>query len=167
MAFIGNFTITQNSEGTITLLDTSTGSDPTITSRTYTITKYNTTVLTTGTWNISDSSITLTDILDKDYGLNVNVAWYSPTPDPAGVYSVTKLGEFDFYDMIFIGQLVAERMARYPAIVNDTNFMNNFFELYAYIVCGRISTGLMNDIFKTQVSLDLGTNKRNNQNIYY
>lgn len=165
--FTGNFDITQNSESTITLTDSSVGSDPTITSRTITITDYTNTVYYTTTWSISDTSITLTDLLNKDYGFNIRVDWNTPTPDPANTYSVTKLAEFDYYDLIFLGQLIAERMARYPSMVNDTNFMNNFFEMYSYIVCARISTGLMNDILKTQVSLDLATNMRNNQTLYF
>lgn len=165
--FTGDFTVTQNSESDITLTDTSIGADPTITSRTITIVDYQNNTFYTTTWNISDTSITLTDLLDKDYALNIRVDWNTPTPDPANVYAVTKLVEFDYYDLIFLGHLIAERMARYPIIVNDTNFMNNFFEEYAYIVCARISIGLMNDIYKGQVSLDLATYRRINQNIYF
>ena len=170
MPFVGDFSWTQNDVNIVTLTDTSSGVDATITSRTINVSDYTNTVVYTTTWNIDDTSYTidsLPDFLPEDEAYNINVVWNAPSPDPAGTYSVTKLGEFDFYNMIFLGQLIAERMSRYPSIVNDTNFMNNFFELYSYIVCARISTGLMNDITKTQISLDLATYRRNNQTDFF
>lgn len=167
MAFAGAFTIQQNAVDEFTLTDTSTGSDPTITSRTVTITDYQNNTVYTTTWSISDTSITIDGVLTKDSAWNINVVWNTPNPDPSNTYSATEIVEFDYYDLIFLGQLITERMARYPSIVNDTNFMNNFFELYAYIVSARISIGLMNDIYKGQVSLDLATYRRIKQNIYF
>lgn len=167
-SFTGDFSITQNSESQFTLQDTSVGADPTITSRTVNFRTFDNQLFAASpyTWNIDDPSISF-EILNKDYALNITVDWNAPTPDPSNVYTKTELVEFDYYDLIFLGQLIAERMARYPSIVNDTNFMNNWFELYAYIACARISTGLMNDIVKTQISLDLATYRRLNQNLYF
>ncbi len=165
--FTGDFDVTQNSEDTITLRDTSTGSDDTITDRTITVTDYTTAVYYTATWAIADSSITIPNFLTQDQALNINVTWNTPTPDPDNLYTVTKLVEFDYFNLIFLGQLIAQFMARTPNIVNDTDFMNKFFQFYSYIVSARVSIGLMNDIMKGQLSLDLATYMRNNQTKFF
>jgi hypothetical protein len=167
MPFSGDFTVTQNSESDITLTDTSTGSDPTITSRTITITDYLNRVFYTTTWSIADASKTLTNLLDRDYAFNITVTWNAPTPDPTGVYQVTKLMEFDFYSMIFLGQLIAERFARYPTIRNDRRFADNFLRFYSFIVSARIATGLMNDITKSQMALNEATLMKEKQTINF
>src|SRR3954462_9567174 len=107
MAFIGAFTVAQNSPSTITLTDESTGSDPNITQRTITVTKFdNTTIIENYDWLVNaipGDTITLSDIFDQDYAVNITVRWYNfIDPDPDGTYTVTQAYEFDFYAMDFL-----------------------------------------------------------------
>ena len=167
MAFEGNFSITQNTEKTITLTDTSTGSDDTITSRTITVKDYKNDTFYTTLWDISDSSKTLENLLPKDEVFNIRVDWNTDTPDPSNTYAKTQLAGFDYYNMIQMGQLISESMARNPSVINDNNFRNYFFNLYFFIVAERVSVGLMNDIMKGQFSADEATKLRLNQTKYY
>lgn len=172
MAFIGAFTVAQNSPSTITLTDASTGSDPNITARTITVTKFdNTTIIENYNWPVDaipGDTITLSDIFDQDYAVNITVVWSnSIDPDPDATYTVTQLYEFDFYAMDFLSQLATEDQGRNPAIVNDTNFLFYKLQFYNYVIQARISVGLMNDIFKAQYNLDKARDMRLNQVMYF
>lgn len=169
MAFTADFSVTQNSEGTITLEDTSTGSDATITSRTISLFKYDGSLLnsTTYDWPIADTSITLTDVLDKDYALNIQVDWNAPSPDPANTYTVTKLYCFYWYAMLFLVSLASEKQARYNTISADSNFMLNKFKVYTFILDAQNAVSLASNIFLAQMSLDEAYNYRINQSLYF
>ncbi len=175
MAFNGDNTVQQLNEGSIQLTDTSTGSDVTITERRISLITYNPsiTLIPAGTattyivWPLADLSITLNDILPKDYALNVKVEWITQTPDPNSVYTKTGLYLFESYNMLELGGIITERMARDPNIVRDTDFITSFFAFYANIIGARISVGLLNDIFKAQYCLELATNMRIEDNIIF
>lgn len=157
MAFEGNYDLSQSSESTITLTDTSTGTDANLTSRRIYLIKWdNTYLVPEGTttdyieWNISDSSITLENILDKDYALNVRVDWISSDPDPDGVYTVTKQYEFKWYGELFAAFLTSEAQARYPAIVNNKNYFYNKIKLRVLLDDAEQSVSFMLDTYKAQ-----------------
>lgn len=177
MAFSGSFTVQQLNETDIQLTDNSTGSDPTITERRISLIIYNTTTLVpSGTnttyilWTIIagiGDTITIQNILSKDYAVEVQVLWYTPTPDPTNTYLYTQLALFEYFNMLELGGLITEKMARDPNIIRDNDFINNFFAFYCAEIGARISVGLLNDIFKAQFCLEIATNMRNQQNLYF
>lgn len=161
MPFEAAFTVTQSGTSTLSFTDTSTGSDATITERRIYLQKYDQTyIVPTGTltdyivWDISDSSITLTDILDRDYALDITVVWVAPSPDPSGTYEAEQLTEFDAYTMVFAQGLLAQKAARYPNIVNDNGFDLNCFRLYTYVLDARNAITVIQNIFLSQSALD-------------
>lgn len=177
MAFDGGFSVAQNSESTITLTDTSTGADATITERRIYLFKYDgTTIVPSGTtttyivWDIVDGigdTKALTDIFDKDYAIDIEVIWVTASPDPANTYTVEQLYNFDYYGMLFLAALTTEDSARFPKIVNNTNYRFNKLQFYDFIIQARISVGLMNDINKAQFNLDLAYEMRMNPSAYF
>lgn len=178
MAFTGDFVVTQNDPSTISLLDTSTGSDPNITARTITCTTFDgTTLVPTGVtttyinWpvdSVAGDTITLNNLMSTDYALSITVQWFNfVDPDPAGTYSKTQLYNFDMYAMTFLCGLSTEDQARNPAIVNDTSFFFYKLQFYDYVIQARISVGLMNDIFKAQYNLNQAEAMRLNQTYYF
>lgn len=174
MAFTGAFTVTQNSESTITLTDSSTGSDATITERRIYIYKWdNTTIVPDGTdtdyivWDISDTTKTLDDIFSRDYAVNIEVDWITATPDPANTYTETVLYDFYWYTMLFLCSLTAEQQARNPDIFAERNFMFNKFQLYTYVLDSQNAVSLMTNIYLAQRSLDKAYEMMQNQSTYF
>lgn len=136
--FEGNFTVTQNSPSTITLTDASVGSDPTITGRRIELFQYNNVTLVPADnpanqnyidWNISDASITLTDILDKDYSLNITVIWDTDTPDPSSTYIKNDAYCFKDYTEEFMLGLISTYNVGQPTVVNNKTFVLSWLKL--------------------------------------
>jgi hypothetical protein len=174
MAFQGAFTVTQNTESTITLTDSSTGSDPTITERRIYIFKYDgTTIVPDGTttdyivWALADTSITLEDIFSRDYAVNIEVDWVSSNPDPNNTYTETILYDFYWYAMLFLCDLTANIQARNPSIFAERNFMFNKFQCYTYILDSQNAVSLMTNIYDAQRSLDKAYEMIQNQSTYF
>jgi len=132
MAFEASFSYQQYGTSTLVLTDSSTGVDATITERrVYPYLYDESTIGSDGeiipqgegtpyiVWDISDSTLTLTNILTRDWALNINVIWVTATPDPDSTYEYEILTCFTAYTWVFVGQLTTEQYARYPYIIND------------------------------------------------
>jgi hypothetical protein len=179
MAFTGAFEVTQSQSdpSSITLTDTSTGTDSNITTRRIYVIKYDQTYLVTeGTttdymeWPIEDGigdTITLTEIFDKDYAVEILVEWVTSVVDPDNTYTAENLFDFEGYGMQFLGRLTTEDSARYPKIVNDVNYRLNKLQFYDYMIQARIAVGLIQDISKGQLNLDEAYKMRLKESIYF
>lgn len=174
MALQAAFTVAQSGTSTLTFTDTSTGSDVTVTERRIYLQKYDQTYLVpVGTttdyivWPIADNSITLTDILDKDYALDITVVWVAPIPDPAGTYEAEQLTEFDAYAWVFAGALLAQKSARYPNIVNDTSFNLNEANFLTAIRQAEKAVTRLQNIGLAQAALDITYYMRINTLYYF
>lgn len=177
MAFTGEYTLAQNDESTITLVDASTGSDPNIYQRVIRLFKYDgSTVVPSGTttayidWPIvalAGDSITLTDIFDKDYALNVEVTWVTTLAIANSVYVVARLYLFKEFLELFAASLTSEAGARYPSIVNNKNYFYNKTKLRTLIDDAVQSVSKMNDIYKAQFCLYMGEQLRQNPSLFF
>lgn len=125
-----NFSATQTYGllGTVTLTDTSTGSDGTLTTRRIYFAKQDGTYLVpTGTttsyvvWSYAQSSIAIAGLLDKDYALDITVQWYAGA---TLVNTKTILNLFSGVAKSFLYDLT-----RYAAsnqrLLNSNNFFDN------------------------------------------
>lgn len=174
MAFEGNFVVAQLSPSTIQLTDTSTGSDTNLTSRyIYLYTYNNSTIVPSGTttayivWDINDTEITLDDILDTDYCLNITVVWNSSSPDPSGTYTKNNAYCFKDYNEEFMLALVSETNVALPAIVNSNSFVYNWMQMRLYVEEAKEAIDNASDVMNGQLLLNLANNMRDNQNYYF
>ena len=155
MALTPNFSISSNITvpSEITLTDTSTGSDSSLTIRRVYLQKADGTYLVpTGTttdyveWAIGSTS-TIIDALDKDYALNITVQWLSGT---SIVYNKTILAEFNSYARTYRLKLI-KAQASNPRFVNNPNFFQIESQLTTFIDGANESVALANDINLAQL----------------
>lgn len=159
MAFEPNFQITQNygSIADITIIDTSTGTDLTITDRVIYLRKDNGTYLTpTGSitdyivWLISGNQLVISDILDKDYALDVTVNYYSGS---TVIYTKTILNLFTAYSDLFLRQLT-QALAANRVTITQRNFWLDKNKLRVLLDDATQAVTLINDQTIAQFCLD-------------
>lgn len=128
MAFAAHFSVSQGADpASFTLLDDSTGSDANLTTRTISLFLSDGTLLTGSTiaWPISDgASKVLSDVLAKDYSINISVAWTSSSPIPGSTYTFEALYTFTGNSNTFIYSLI-QQLAAQESLSNDTGYYTN------------------------------------------
>jgi hypothetical protein len=169
MSFNGNFTITPTVgvKGSVDIVDTSTGSDANLTGRTVTFYKADGTVfLTTTSWAIGDSSITIA-LLDKDYALNVVVDWTSSSPLASpSTYVYAQL----FASVAFLLEelsAMTRLQASNPIIMKDSQFYEKKNELLVEIKGAEYGISEMQDIAAAQGCIDRAQFLITNKNLFY
>ena len=174
MAFSASFSVVQSGTSTLIFTDDSTGSDATITERRIFLQQYGGDYLVpTGTetdyivWDIDDTTITLTDILDKDYALNITVVWVTATPTPGDTYEYEILSVYDAYAWVFAGSLLAQRLARQPLYAAATQFNISEANLLVNIIQSEKAVTVIQNIGLSQGALDITYNMRINQLFYF
>ncbi len=155
----------------VTFIDTSTGSDNTLTERRIYIRLANGNWLTTSgessteayeTWNISNQSITLS-LLGQSTTASVTVKWMTgSTP----TYILTKLQEWDLYDYIFAFGLIQNQTAA-PGIIQDTTYYSNFMKFITNIWGSEAAVDYGNDLYSSQSLLNANQNMINNSTFYF
>jgi hypothetical protein len=168
MPLVPNFSASQTIglPSVVTLTDTSTGSDGTITARRVYLQKYDDTNLvpsgnTTGyvEWDFADSSINI-DALDKDYALNIKVEWLNASN--VIVYSKVLLFQFSLYNEQFYYDLTRIQTSN-PNIIYNTQYYENKMALRVELDSAANSVSLGGNISNAQYSLDRATYYRINQ----
>ena len=176
MAFEGNYTLSQLSPSSIELVDTSTGSDTNLTGRRIYLYQYNNTTIVPSNnpsgqawidWDINDTSITLDDILDTDYCLNVTVVWVSSSPQQGGTYIKNNAYCFKDYNEEFMLALVSETNVALPTIVNSNSYVYNWMQMRLYVEEANEAISNASDVMNGQLLLNLANNMRDNQNYYF
>lgn len=164
MSLSPNFSVSQpfGSPSSATVVDTSSGSDNTLTSRRVYFQKTDGTYLVPhGTttdyveWDIDESSITVEDLLDKDYALNITVQWMVNTTvtysdeQPWGVRQYNE--NFDY--------TLTQLLSQNPLLVNDSSYWQSKSDLRTYIDSGNQAVGV-GDIANGQICYDKATEMR-------
>lgn len=139
-----------------TIVDTSTGSDPSITSRRIYLSKADGSFLVPeGTttdyieWPIAESSITL-DVLERDMALEVLVQWMAGA---VVTYAYENSYVLPAYTNTFLYNLSVEQSSN-PAIINATDFFANKTKMYTYVKEAENAVAIGEDIVKAQLALD-------------
>jgi hypothetical protein len=167
MPLVQSFSSSQTigNESVVTITDTSSGSDGTITSRRVYLTKMDGSYLVpdgTSTdyieWDINDTSIDI-DCLDKDYALQIVVHWLNVTPSV--VYSASELTILSLYTRTFLYQLT-QRQTGNPVLVNDGDYFINKSELQTELDSAIQAIELASDQTGAQLCLDRATEIRIN-----
>jgi hypothetical protein len=150
----------------ISLVDTSVGSDNTLTSRriyasladgTYLVLSGNNNQYTT--WPIADNAISL-NLLPRDSAVQILVQWMNGS---TVVYSKSTLWDFDLATFLFAYQLTQTQTSS-PGIVQDANYFSNKVQLMVNLSDSEIAVSLAGDIYGAQSSLDRAYFMVTNQN---
>lgn len=159
MPITPNFSTSQ-SAGTLTsatFTDTSTGSDAGLTGRLITLRKYDGDYLTpTGYtvdyifWPIASSSLTVANLLDKDYCVDVNVRWFTGS---TATNTKTILTLFTGYSDVFLRQLTQNAGANRGLIARQ-NYYENKNKLRTLLDDASQAVSLLNDQTIAQFCLD-------------
>lgn len=153
-----SFTATQSvaNPNQITLLDTSTGSDSSITVRRVYIQTAEGTYLTgDGTvdydlWPLPLATGITLDVLTEATAPNVRVDWMD---NNTIVYTDTVLYDFDIQIYLALIGLTQTQLSS-PAIVQDTNYYNNKIQLMVNVKDSETAVTYNDDIYLAQSSLD-------------
>lgn len=151
-------TITQNTglPNEFVITDSSTGSDPGLTSRrVYIYTNANAALVNPGTttaytlWPIADASITM-DVLTRDMSFLITVEWLTGS---TVTYTYTNTYCFPAYTKTFLYNL-SETQSTNPTIVQATDYFNNKATLWECIDDAENAV-LYEDIQTSQLCLDI------------
>ncbi len=128
MAFNSDFTASQGiNVQDFTLTDTSTGSDPNLTSRSISLYKTDNTLLGGAviSWPLSDGATKLiSGLLLRDYSLNIVVTWASSSPIPGSTYTKAHVATFGGNSNEFAYGLL-QQIAAQQSITSDDGFLYN------------------------------------------
>lgn len=172
MAISANFTASQTigSPSIINLEDTSTGSDASISARRIYLRKYDGNYLVpSGTstsyieWPYADST-TEVDVLDKDYALEITIAWVNSVG--ANLYTKTTLYVFTLYSEEFYYGLTQDQAGAIN-IVQDANYYRNKMILRVEIDSANQAVSLGSDQAAAQWCLERAKQMIDNENFYF
>lgn len=169
MAFAGDYSTSQGIDvQSFTIADTSTGSDPNLTTRSISLFKTDNTLLGGSVipWPLSDGSTKLiSGLLTRDFSLNIVVTWTSSSPIPGSTYTkagiVTFVGNSDLFAEGLLQQIGARQ-----GITNDAGFENNL-ALINSDISNALRAATYGDQGNSQQCLDRIYNKIVNQNLYF
>jgi hypothetical protein len=154
----------------ITLTDTSTGSDATVTARRVYLQKADGTYLTPAgiltdyiVWPLDQASIDI-DALDRDYALNIVVTHV--TASGTAVASAAQLKVFAQHLELF-DYTLTENEASDPRIVSDTRYFASRIELRVKLDAAANAIRYGNDIYGAQAMLDKAQFLMDRQNLYF
>lgn len=161
MALNPNFSTSQSlgTPSNIRFLDTSTGTDNTLTARKIFVRLFNGNYLTAGNvqnttrtaidWDINDTSITV-DLIAYSTTATVTVEWLAGSTI---VYTKTLYAEcWDLYEYLFGLELLQSQTAT-PSIVQDTNYYSNYFMFITNIWNAETAATYGSDIYSSQAAL--------------
>lgn len=169
---VPNFSISQSlgTPTTITITDTSTGVDAGLTGRLIYFRKYDGNYLvptdyttTYVFWPIASTSLIITDIMDKDYCLDVTVYWYTGS---TATYSKTILTLFTNYSEIFLRGLTRAQ-ASDPNKINSSNWWYNKLKLRTLLDDASQAVTELNDQTVAQYCLDKAYDLYHNPQVFF
>jgi len=171
MAITPNFTASVNfsSPRILSLTDTSTGTDGTLTTRRVYLQKADGTYLVpTGTttnyivWNYAVSFIDI-DVLDIDYALSIEIRWMAGSTEQ---YTDSKLFDFTTYSENFYYQLT-QYQSSIPKLVDDSGYYLNKLKLRVCIDEANQAISLGGDVKSSQAALDRAKYLIDNQTTFF
>lgn len=172
MSLTVNFTVAQNilAPNTLVIVDSSTGTDATITTRYVYLQTANGSYLvpsgvttTYNVWNEPAATLNL-DVLNQDYALSILVQWRNIAGDI--VYFKEQVYSFTLYSEQFYYYLTQQQAAG-NANIQDTNYFNNKEKLRIFIDSANNAVQFASDIYGAQECLDAAAEMIDNQNYYF
>ncbi len=156
--------------GRFVVTDTSTGSDPSITTRrVYAYIADNTTLVPDGTstpyvsWPIADGPLSM-DVLSRDYAVMLVVQWLDGSNNV--IYSLTNYYVFTAYTKQFLYELTTDQASN-PPIIQVTDWFSNKALMWTCVDDAENAIALGEDVKKAQLALDIAYNMIVNQDKYF
>jgi len=169
MAFNGDYSVSQGLDPTsFTLTDTSTGSDPSLVTRTISLFQADGSLLggSAISWPYSDGSTkALTGYLSRDFALNIVVDWTSSSPLPSSTYTKSAYYGFTGNTNYFIYNLIQD-IAAQPSILNDAGYYENLSKLQTEVDSCALAISFA-DLFNAQSALDRAFYIMSNQQFFF
>lgn len=174
MPLTPNFSTSESlsSNNLITFVDSSTGSDISLTSRRVAILLANGKWLDTGgsesttivyhTWDIGDTSVEL-NLLTKSTVGNVTVDWMTGA---TATYTKTILCEWDLYDYCFLFGLLSAQTS-YPARTDNQGYWQDSFKMITNLFQSEQAVELMDDLYSSSAALDRNYYMITHQNNFF
>lgn len=165
MALTVSFTATESIayNNLITLNDTSSGTDGTITNRKVYITTADGTMLADGTdWPYANASQVF-DVLTQSTSPTIRVDWLAGS---TVVYTYIDTFCFDLYDYVFALGLLSNQTGN-PGIIQDTSYYSNFFSFIVNLWNAEEAISKGDDVYSSQGALDRNQNLINNDAFYF
>jgi hypothetical protein len=170
MPLTPSFSVSQpiGKNNTVTITDTSTGSDPLVISRKLYLRKSDGTYITLGgatdyiPWSIAVASIDI-DTLDKDYALRITVEWLRVSNvqySEFNIYGLTAYNEDFDYQLTSV-------LCSNQLLVNDNHFLDSKSELRLLIDAGNQAIETAGDLTSAQLCYDQATDLRVNSQYYF
>jgi hypothetical protein len=167
-----SFSVSQSlaDPSTITIADTSTGSNPAIVSRRVYIRLSNGTYLVQdGTtedyevWAIADTTITL-DLLPRSEAPQIIVEWMDV--DGNAINTATEYAVFTWADYVFLYQLTQTQAGR-PKLRDNRNYYYSKIRMFVNVEDAENAVDYASDIWNSQESLDDNYYLMNNQQLFF
>lgn len=171
MSLTPNFSSSESlsSPSLVTFVDSSLGSDSTITNRQITIELADgTNLVPSGTttsyinWSYNDASIEIS-LLSRSMAATVTVVWLNGS---TAVYTKTILMEWNLYDYVFLFGLLQEQTAM-PTIISDQNYYDNALQMIVNLFNSETAVSSMDDVYSAQSSLDKNFQLMQNEAAYF
>ncbi len=173
MALVPNFTTSESlaSPQNVSFVDSSTGTDGTITTRKIFCRLANGNYLTTAgesttpayeSWSYADSTITLA-LLSRSTIANVTVEWYAGA---TLTYTKTILCGWVLYDYLFAFELLQSQTST-PSIIQNTTYYGNFLQFIVNLTNAENAVSLMDDLYSAQMALDRNYPMIQNESFYF
>ncbi len=157
---------------TIVVTDSSTGSDPTITTRRlYLYIADNSTLVPDGTttpyieWPIAEGPLTL-NVLERDYAVMIVGQWLAGA---VVTYTYTNYYQFNANTLTFLFGLSTSQSAQMfnPNLLTSTNFFLNKAKVWAFTKDAANAINFGNDLTKAQLALDMAYGYIINEDKYF
>lgn len=171
MALTPSFSVSQSgtSPGTVTLEDTSSGSDAAISVRRVYVSDSSGTYLTGNstvdydTWLLINTSISL-DILTQDTACEIRVDWCNS----GGTVLYTETNSYCLaqYAKNFLYSIV-QSQAQTPGVVQDTSYFSNLAQMWANLRGAINAVEVASDLSASQASLNRCINYENNESFFF
>jgi len=156
----------------VTLIDTSDGTDVSITQRRVFFRTSTNTYLTDGqgisttsayvTWSYADASQVF-DILTESTSLEITVQWLAGS---TVIYTYTNTFIFDLQDYVFALGILASQTSS-PGVLQDTNYYNSFLQFIVNLFNAESAITVGSDLYSSQNALNRNQVMITNENMFF
>lgn len=114
-------------------------------------------------WDIGSNTLTVEDLLDKDYVIEITVKWFTGSTVTA---TTTVLTLFDAYTQLFLRQLTQYQAAN-PSLLSNNNFWTNKQKLRTLIDDAAQAVTYLNDQDAAQYCVNACKQMTDNPTVFY
>ena len=114
-------------------------------------------------WSMSSNTLTVEDLLDKDYALFITVKWFTGSTVTS---TTTVLALFSAYTELFLRQLTQYQAAN-PSLISNNNFWSNKAKLRTLVNDAAQAVTYLNDQTVAQYCINSCKEMTDNPELFY